>query len=121
YATPLYWKQPYHTSALSGHAWVKELLLGHPDRIKCELGIRLHVSVALVCIAYNHRICLGVATCLCTLSLCRPLPPSPLAFLPPSKFPYLDRGWRKVRKCNLCGEALCDTCIKWQNPLSTCL
>ena len=28
-----YDKQPYHTSALSGMAWVNELLTGHPDRI----------------------------------------------------------------------------------------
>jgi hypothetical protein len=25
YASPHYWKQPYHTSALSGLAWVNEL------------------------------------------------------------------------------------------------
>ncbi|KAJ8519770.1 hypothetical protein ONZ45_g3304 [Pleurotus djamor] len=48
YATPSYWKQPYHTSALSGHAWVQELIHGHPDRIWNELGMRLHVFVALV-------------------------------------------------------------------------
>ena len=33
YANPLYNKEAYHTSALSGHAWVLELLAGHPDRI----------------------------------------------------------------------------------------
>jgi hypothetical protein len=33
YASPHYWKQPYHTSALTGAAWVKELINGHPDRI----------------------------------------------------------------------------------------
>lgn len=38
--TPL----PYHTSALSGIAWVHELLNGHPDRIKNELGVRKHVQ-----------------------------------------------------------------------------
>ncbi|KAJ7849015.1 hypothetical protein B0H13DRAFT_1645300 [Mycena leptocephala] len=37
YASPLYWKQDYHTSALSGQAWVDELIVGHPNRIKCEL------------------------------------------------------------------------------------
>jgi hypothetical protein len=47
YASPLYWKQPYHTSALSGEAWVKELIYGHPDRIRTELGVRLHVFLAL--------------------------------------------------------------------------
>jgi hypothetical protein len=48
YASPLYWKQEYHTSALTGQAWVEELIEGHPDRIKCELGMRLHVFLALV-------------------------------------------------------------------------
>lgn len=48
YASPLYWKQPYHTSALSGQAWVEELIVGHPNRIKTELGLRLHVFFALI-------------------------------------------------------------------------
>jgi hypothetical protein len=48
YASPYYWKQPYHTSALSGHAWVRELILGHPKRIQTELGMRVHVFTALV-------------------------------------------------------------------------
>jgi hypothetical protein len=48
YASPLYWKQEYHTSALSGQAWVDELIVGHPDRIKTELGMRLHVYLALL-------------------------------------------------------------------------
>lgn len=43
YASGLYDKQSYHTSALTGHAWVLELLTGHPDRIRCELGVRHHV------------------------------------------------------------------------------
>ena len=30
---------PYHTSILSGYQWVCELLTGHPDRIRCELGV----------------------------------------------------------------------------------
>ncbi|KAF6741422.1 hypothetical protein DFP72DRAFT_757729, partial [Ephemerocybe angulata] len=42
YATPLYWKQPYHTSKLSGAEWVEELILGHPDRIWTELGMHVH-------------------------------------------------------------------------------
>jgi hypothetical protein len=36
-------RQAYHTSALSGHAWVLELLNGHPGRIRCELGVSLQV------------------------------------------------------------------------------
>jgi hypothetical protein len=48
YAAPHYWKQDYHTSALTGAAWVQELIYGHPDRIRTELGLRLHVFLALV-------------------------------------------------------------------------
>lgn len=48
YATPLYDKIPYHTSALSGEAWVLELLNGHPKRIRCELGVNKHVFQALI-------------------------------------------------------------------------
>ncbi|KAJ7054235.1 hypothetical protein C8F01DRAFT_968295, partial [Mycena amicta] len=47
-ASPLYWKQDYHTSALSGRGWLDELIHGHPDRIKSELGMRVHVFLALV-------------------------------------------------------------------------
>jgi hypothetical protein len=39
----LFDKQEYHTSALSGHGWVMELLNGHLDRIRCELGVSHHV------------------------------------------------------------------------------
>ncbi|KAE9408350.1 hypothetical protein BT96DRAFT_748525, partial [Gymnopus androsaceus JB14] len=48
YATPGYWAQPYHTSKLTGQQWVDELLVGHPDRIHTELGMRLHVFIAFV-------------------------------------------------------------------------
>lgn len=40
--------QPYHTSILTGAGWLMELLLGHPDRIHCELGVHKHVFEALV-------------------------------------------------------------------------
>ncbi len=30
--------EPYHTSVLSGHQWVQELLNGHRDRMKDSLG-----------------------------------------------------------------------------------
>lgn len=40
--------QPYHTSILTGAGWLMELLLGHPDRIRCELGVRKHVFEALI-------------------------------------------------------------------------
>ena len=41
-------RQPYHTSILSGEAWVQELLHGHPRRIQTELGVHLHVFRELV-------------------------------------------------------------------------
>ena len=52
YSSPLYWKQPYHTSKLSGKEWVNELINGHYDRIWHELGMRVHVFLALV-----HELC----------------------------------------------------------------
>ena len=48
YTTTFYKKVEYHTSALMGHAWVLELLTGHPERICCELGVRHHVFYALL-------------------------------------------------------------------------
>ncbi|TFK17170.1 hypothetical protein FA15DRAFT_554411, partial [Coprinopsis marcescibilis] len=48
YASPHYWKQPYHTSKLSRAEWVNELLNGHPDRIWTELGMCLHVFLLFV-------------------------------------------------------------------------
>ncbi|VDC03190.1 unnamed protein product [Peniophora sp. CBMAI 1063] len=35
--------EPYHTSVLSGHSWVQELLNGHRDRMKDNIGARPHV------------------------------------------------------------------------------
>jgi hypothetical protein len=40
--------EPYHTSALTGIAWVYELINGHPMRIYTELGVRLPVFISLV-------------------------------------------------------------------------
>ncbi len=40
--------QPYHMSKLAGEEWVKELILGHPDRVYAELGVRVHVFLVLV-------------------------------------------------------------------------
>ncbi len=48
YSSPLYWKQPYHTSKLTGAEWVKELINGHHDRIWTELGMWVHVFLAFV-------------------------------------------------------------------------
>ncbi|KAJ3718775.1 hypothetical protein C8R42DRAFT_531839, partial [Lentinula raphanica] len=47
YTSPYYAKVEYHNSALSGHAWLQELLKGHPDCIHMELGVRHHVFWAL--------------------------------------------------------------------------
>ena len=48
HTTPLYDKTLYHTSALSGEAWVLELLNGHPKRIRCELAVHKPVFYALI-------------------------------------------------------------------------
>jgi hypothetical protein len=48
YATPLYLKQPYHTSVLCGEDWVQELIYGHPEHIKHKLGMCVHAFFALV-------------------------------------------------------------------------
>ena len=45
---PLYNKIPYHDSALTGTAWVLELLNGHPERIRNELGVHKNVFNALI-------------------------------------------------------------------------
>ena len=41
-------KEPYHTSILSGYAWLQELLHGHPEHIRTELGVHKEVFLALV-------------------------------------------------------------------------
>ena len=48
YGLPLYDKTPYHTSALTGADWVCELLNGHPERIRNELGVHKHVFLELI-------------------------------------------------------------------------
>lgn len=48
YASTLLDRTDYHTSALTGEAWVQELLHGHPERMKTELGMRVPVFKALV-------------------------------------------------------------------------
>ena len=45
---PLYVREPYHTSLLSGQAWVLELLTGHPERIYSELGVHHNVFYTLI-------------------------------------------------------------------------
>jgi hypothetical protein len=46
--TPLLDKIPYHTSILSGEGWVQELITGHPERMRTELGMRPHVFSLLI-------------------------------------------------------------------------
>ena len=48
YSSRFYNKQPYQNSALTGKACVLKLLTGHPERIKCELGVRHHVFQKLL-------------------------------------------------------------------------
>ncbi|KAJ7129931.1 hypothetical protein C8R46DRAFT_845136, partial [Mycena filopes] len=35
--------QPYHTSTRTGQMWIDELLSGHPDRIRRNLGMHRFV------------------------------------------------------------------------------
>ena len=48
--------EPYHTSALSGEGWLLELLTGHPERIRNELGMYVETFNHLVSHlrAYGH-------------------------------------------------------------------
>ena len=48
--------QPYHTSTLSGKAWLIKLILGHPDHIHCELGMDVHTfkAITLELQCHNH-------------------------------------------------------------------
>ncbi|KAF7288196.1 DDE Tnp4 domain-containing protein [Mycena chlorophos] len=48
YSSNAYWSQPYHTSKLTGIAWVHELMGGHSERIHNEFGVHLHVFVSLL-------------------------------------------------------------------------
>ena len=43
-----YLKIPYHTSILSGRAWVQELIHGHPECIQTELRVHAHVFKTLI-------------------------------------------------------------------------
>jgi hypothetical protein len=36
-------------SALTGHAWLKELLVGHPDQFCNQMGVSKHVFRPLLC------------------------------------------------------------------------
>ena len=46
--------QPFHTSILTGQAWVDELLLGHPNRISCSLGVSKETFTKLISVMRQH-------------------------------------------------------------------
>jgi len=48
YSQTYFLKTPYHNSALTGAAWVAELLTGHPKHVCHELGVHKHVFLALI-------------------------------------------------------------------------
>lgn len=56
YGLSYYDKTPYHTSALSGADWVGELLDGHPERIRCELGVHKEVFESLIIYIQSHEL-----------------------------------------------------------------
>lgn len=43
-----YHKEPWHTSMLTGHMWVLELLAGHPERIRTALGCHCDTFLTLI-------------------------------------------------------------------------
>ena len=51
-----YDKTPYHTSALTGCAWVQELITGHPNRIKSKLGMTSFKCSLKLFIASDYKI-----------------------------------------------------------------
>jgi hypothetical protein len=46
---------PYHTSILTGEAWVYELMYGHPDRIRHNFGVDCDVFNALLHVLHRNR------------------------------------------------------------------
>jgi len=47
-------KIPYHTSMFTSKAWVIKPITGHPDHIKHNFGVCLHVFEALVQVLQEH-------------------------------------------------------------------
>jgi hypothetical protein len=45
---------PYHTSILTGQAWVYELISGHPDRIRHNFGVDLQIFDELLAVLNRH-------------------------------------------------------------------
>ena len=80
-------RQPYHTSILSGKAWVQELLHSHPRRICTELGVEEPVFRDLVITLHNmghnsKKFHFGRATSHFPIYLCH--------------WPNLHTHWRKI-------------------------
>jgi len=48
YAEQALFKQPYHTSILSGQMWVREIIGGNPQHIEDQLGVAKHVFRQLI-------------------------------------------------------------------------
>jgi DDE superfamily endonuclease len=81
YAQTYYDKTPYHDSALTGIAWVRELLNSHPKRIRKELRVHRHVFRALIAallnaghmsskhVALEEQLAIFLYTCVTVLSL----------------------------------------------------
>ncbi|KAJ7162683.1 hypothetical protein C8R43DRAFT_305572 [Mycena crocata] len=44
---PRFFPEPYHTSVRTGHMWMTELLTGHRDRMRRNMGMHKHVFRAL--------------------------------------------------------------------------
>ena len=74
--------EPYHTSILTGEAWVLELLTGHPERIRCELGVHRHVFLELITelrslghtnsrfVSLEEQLAIFLYTCVTGLTIC---------------------------------------------------
>ena len=73
---------PHHTSILTGHAWVLELLTGHPEHIKINFGVPLKIFSVLTHIlkengvldswnvTVNEQLGIFLYTCVTGLSSC---------------------------------------------------
>ena len=73
---------PYHTSIRTGEGWVKELLEGHPERIRNELGVHKSVFRILVTelqnagyhatrnVTVEEQLAIFLYTCVTGLSAC---------------------------------------------------
>lgn len=46
--------EPYHTSILTGQAWVEELLGGHLDRMQSELGVSIDVFRSMIAVLREY-------------------------------------------------------------------